>query len=126
MFENENHQRAYECLMQGNFRKAHSLIANQMNTKMGGLIWVDFLYLQTVVHPNHFDTDQLTQIAIEKPDWTFILELNRMLAEGNLSLATKWIQDQFEVQNTIRKNVLASDISSEDIERMIKFTNRPI
>lgn len=97
-----------------------------MNPKMGGLIWVDFLYLQTVVHPNHFDTDQLTQVAIEKPDWTFILELNRMLAEGNLSLATKWIQDQFEVQNTIRKNVLASDISSEDIERMIKFTNRPI
>lgn len=97
-----------------------------MNPKMGGLIWVDFLYLQTVVHPNHFDTDQLTQVAIEKPEWTFILELNRLLAERDLTQATKWIQDQFEEQNTIRKNVLASDISSEDIERMIKFTNRPI
>lgn len=97
-----------------------------MNPKMGGLIWVDFLYLQTVVHPNHFDKEMLVEVAKEKPEWAFLTELNAFLSNNDYSQATTHIQNQFEEQNTIRKNILDADIQPEDIQRIIKFTNRPI
>lgn len=126
MFENENHQRAHDFLMQGNFRKAHTLLAQQMNPEMGGLIWVDFLYLQTIVHPNQFNVQQLEEVAKVKPEWDFLNELIAFLSNNDLEMATKHIYEQFEIQNTIRKNVMESNISTEDIQRIIDFKNRPI
>ncbi len=126
MFENENHKRAFEFLSQGNFRKAHTLLDSQMSPEMGGLIWIDFLYLQSIVHPNTLDLEQINTLVKAKPEWEFMIKLQQKLIQKDWEAVNNCIYDEFELQNSIRKNILAAKVTESDIQRIIDLKNRPV
>ncbi len=126
MFENSNHQKAYDLLTSGQFRKAHTLLEKKMSVNMGGIIWLDYLYLNTIVHPKRFNLEQLEEIMECKPDWDFIKQLVIYVRNQQLELAQKHIYENFETINTIRQSLLNSSLSAEDIQKVMNQHNKPV
>ena len=126
MFENEQHQKAYALLSKGQFRKAHIMLHGQMDVNMNGLIWVDYLYLQTIVHPNQFDTGLLEDLQKNKPEWLFMVSLNDRLQANDLTAANELIYLEFDHLNTGRQIMENKNLTPESIQQIIDFKNRPV
>lgn len=126
MFENSIHQKAYDLLSSGQFRKAHTLLEKKVTIEMGGLIWIDFLYLNTVVHPKRFDIEQLELLTKNKPDWEFAHSLLDAVKQNDFDKAQKLIFDEFETMNNIRTQVLSLDDSEQTLQRYFNLKNKPL